>query len=180
MKGRVNMIGLIKNIICAAKKSCVFVVVVSFALQLCLLDSTFKQKLDQLLFYDSSSYDIIKMSIKFNQAIIIIIICLDIFLYGLYSLLFSIDMQQYNISVDDILYKHINLKKNINSVNNMIVPSLIILYLLTVIMSIHTSMDFALEYVISHFVWYQLLLFLASYIPVIIMKIYEYEIYKDY
>ena len=141
MKGRVNMIGLIKNIICAAKKSCVFVVVVSFALQLCLLDSTFKQKLDQLLFYDSSSY---------------------------------------NISVDDILYKHINLKKNINSVNNMIVPSLIILYLLTVIMSIHTSMDFALEYVISQFVWYQLLLFLASYIPVIIMKIYEYEIYKDY
>lgn len=120
------------------------------------------------------------MSTKFNQAIIIIIICLDIFLYGLYSLLFSIDMQQYNISVDDILYKHINLKKNINSVNNMIVPSLIILYLLTVIMSIHTSMDFALEYVISQFVWYQLLLFLASYIPVIIMKIYEYEIYKDY
>jgi len=99
------------------------VVVVSFALQLCLLDSTFKQKLDQLLFYDSSSYDIIKMSIKFNQAIIIIIICLDIFLYGLYSLLFSIDMQQYNISVDDILYKHINLKKNINSVNNIdIIP----------------------------------------------------------
>lgn len=174
------MIGLIKNIICAAKKSCVFVVVVSFALQLCLLDSTFKQKLDQLLFYDSSSYDIIKMSIKFNQAIIIIIICLDIFLYGLYSLLFSIDMQQYNISVDDILYKHINLKKNINSVNNMIVPSLIILYLLTCYYVNSYKYGFCIRICNFTICVVSIIAFLASYIPVIIMKIYEYEIYKDY
>lgn len=148
-------------------------------MQLCLIDRDFKLNLDKFLFSNDNSYDIIKICIQYNYAIIVVLICLGIFLESLYSLLFTIDIHQSNVTDKNLLYKHKSLIKNTYDIENMILPYVAVLYLLTVIMSIHTSIDYALEYVIAQILWYQLIFFLISYTPFIVEKVYEYYIYKD-
>ena len=173
------MIDLIKCIFVVPKKNRIYIIVISLALQLCLIDRDFKLNLDKFLFSNDNSYDIIKICIQYNYAIIVVLICLGIFLESLYSLLFTIDIHQSNVTDKNLLYKHKSLIKNTYDIENMILPYVAVLYLLTVIMSIHTSIDYALEYVIAQILWYQLIFFLISYTPFIVEKVYEYYIYKD-
>lgn len=173
------MIDLKKSIFGVPKKNGIYIIVISLALQLCLIDRDFKLNLDKFLFSNDNSYDIIKICIQYNYAIIVVLICLGIFLESLYSLLFTIDIHQSNVTDKNLLYKHKSLIKNTYDIENMILPYVAVLYLLTVIMSIHTSIDYALEYVIAQILWYQLIFFLISYTPFIVEKVYEYYIYKD-
>ena len=168
------MIDLIKSIFGVPKKNGIYIIVISLALQLCLIDRDFKLNLDKFLFSNDNSYDIIKICIQYNYAIIVVLICLGIFLESLYSLLFTIDIHQSNVTDKNLLYKHKSLIKNTYDIENMILPYVAVLYLLTVIMSIHTSIDYALEYVIAQILWYQLIFFLISYTPFIVEKVYEY------
>lgn len=100
------MIDLIKSIFGVPKKNGIYIIVISLALQLCLIDRDFKLNLDKFLFSNDNSYDIIKICIQYNYAIIVVLICLGIFLESLYSLLFTIDIHQSNVTDKNLLYKH--------------------------------------------------------------------------
>lgn len=98
------MIDLIKSIFGVPKKNGIYIIVISLALQLCLIDRDFKLNLDKFLFSNDNSYDIIKICIQYNYAIIVVLICLGIFLESLYSLLFTIDIHQSNVTDKNLLY----------------------------------------------------------------------------
>ena len=62
------MIDLIKSIFGVPKKNGIYIIVISLALQLCLIDRDFKLNLDKFLFSNDNSYDIIKICIQYKVA----------------------------------------------------------------------------------------------------------------
>lgn len=60
------MIDLIKSIFGVPKKNGIYIIVISLALQLCLIDRDFKLNLDKFLFSNDNSYDIIKICIQYS------------------------------------------------------------------------------------------------------------------
>ncbi|WP_295211586.1 hypothetical protein [Ruminococcus sp.] len=136
----------IKDLFFLSKKNkfCSFLTI--FALHICTLNNDFKSELDWFLFGKYGIYDLTNLLIFGFFTLMVILVCVKIITYGLFHLFFAIEFNNKYPAIDKVGNKYLFLLDFGDTAGLLIFPSLLVIYFLSIIMSVHQNWDYSLTY----------------------------------
>lgn len=163
----------IKDLFNLSRQNKFFAFLIILTLQLCTLNKTYKTKLNWFLFEKYDLYYLTEMLIFGFCTFIVVLMCANIVLKGIFHLCFSIEFDRKYPRIDDVGDRYQYLLHCGNTAEILVLPSILIVYFLTVLMSVHTSWTYALDYTFDQFSWYHYICILLSCLPFGILRLYN-------
>lgn len=170
----------IKDLFNLSRQNKFFAFLIILTLQLCTVNKTYKTKLNWLLFENNDLYYLIDTLIFIFCTFTVVLMCANIAFKGMFHLFYSIEFDRKYPRIDDVGDRYQWLLHCGNSAEILVLPSILTVYFLTVIMSVHTSFTYAFNYTFDQFSWYHYICILLSSVPFGILTLYNKKAEKNF